>query len=53
MLEAYFAPLRPPVALVGLFISLLGSTAWGDEARLSIAATTLLLISPTGSPSRV
>jgi len=37
MLEAYFAPLRPPVALVGLFISLLGSTAWGDEARLSIS----------------
>ena len=37
MCEAYLAPIKRSAALVGLFVSLLGATARGDEARLSIS----------------
>jgi len=37
MREAYFTSLRRATVLVGLFVSLLGLAARGDEARLSIS----------------
>ena len=36
MREAHFTSLRRSAALVGLVVLLLGTTAWGEEARLSI-----------------